>query len=385
MTMPRILYGSPGLFDMGGIARYGRAQVHVLRQIVGANRVSVISMLGPAAGGFDEPIAYDATGGGNGIGAKAKFIAAMLKRMAPRTFYWSGHLNYTPLVVPVAAMTQGTAVVNIYGLELWSNRSKLKEACLRRCWVIADCHATLASALSMGVVDKDRSTVIHDPVDVKFFTPGPADTGVAQRYGLQADGRFRVMFLGRLDSGSKHKGPDRLIRAFCSAKLPPGAELVIAGSGNQLANLTNLARECGGAEKVKLIGRVPDKDLPSLFRLASVFALVSQKYPGGGEGIPLTPLEAAACGIPAIVGDEDGSVEVCINEESGLIVSSRDPEAISRALERLSSDRPRLIAMGQAARARAESMFSIERFAAEHESFIDRILSESSMPKEIRA
>lgn len=385
MKMPRILYGSPGLFDMGGIARYGRAQVQVLRQIVGPERMSVVSMLGPAPGGFDEPIAFDATGGGNGSSAKVKFIAAMLKRARPNTLYWSGHLNYTPLVVPLAAVTHGTPIVNIYGLELWSNRSKLKESSLRRCWVIADCHATLASALTMGIVQKDRCTVIHDPVDVKFFTPGPGDTVVAQRYGLQADQRFRVMFLGRLDAGSKHKGPDRLIRAFCAAKLPPGSELVIAGSGDQVASLTALARECGGGDKVKLIGRVPDKDLPSLFRLASVFALVSQKYPGGGEGIPLTPLEAAACGVPSIVGDEDGSVEVCVNEESGLIVSSRDPAAITRALERLSSDRYKLAAMGKAARARAETMFSLERFATEHEAFIDRILSESSMAKEIRA
>jgi phosphatidyl-myo-inositol dimannoside synthase len=375
--MTQIVYAAPGLFDMGGIARYGRYQVGALRSIVGAAHMQVVSMLGPEASGFDEPIEVDAVAGGNGVSNKVRFVAAIAGRARPRRIYWSGHLNYTPLTLPLAAVTAGTSVVNIYGLEVWSRRSKIKEACLRRSWVVADCNATLESAVGMGVVDRRKATVIHDPVDISFFRPGPIDESVAARYGLATDGRYRVMFLGRLDEGSRHKGPDRLIRAFADARLPANAELVIAGSGNQVEPLRQLAAQYGVADSVKLVGRVPDRDLPSLYRMATVFALVSQKYAGGGEGIPLTPLEANGCGIPAIVGNEDGSVEVCVHGESGLVVPSRDPQAFASALESMAADPERTRRMGAAALARVRSLYSLERFVAQHREFVSRIESEA--------
>jgi phosphatidyl-myo-inositol dimannoside synthase len=375
--MTKIIYGSPGLFDMGGIARYGRYQVRALRSLMGEENVEVLSMLSPARGGFDEPIEVDVVAGGNKLANKIRFATAFAVRAGLRRMYWSGHLNYAPIVVPLASVTGGSAVVNIYGLELWTNRSKLKERCLAQSWVIADCNATLDSAVEMGIVNPQRATVMHDPVDISFFRPAPIDPQAAERYGLAVDDRFRVMFLGRLDEGSKHKGPDRLIRAFARAKLPANAELVIAGSGNQSEILRGLAQQCGVGNSVKLVGRVPDADLPAVYRLATVFALVSQKYDGGGEGIPLTPLEAGGCGIPSIVGDEDGSVEVCVNGESGLIVSSRDEEALAKALETLSADRDRTRRMGQAAASRVQRLYSFERFVAQHKDFIERIGAES--------
>ncbi len=377
----RIVYGSPGLFDMGGIARYGRYQVHALRALVGSANVDVLSMLAPAAGGFDEPLEVDAVAGGNGLANKVKFASAFVLRARPRRIYWSGHLNYTPIVVPLAAATAGVAVANIYGLELWTNRSKAKEWCLRRCWTIADCDATLDAAVSMGIVDAQRATVIHDPVDISFFSPGEPDFEVARRYGLSPDKRFRVMFVGRLDDGSRHKGPDRLIRAFAKARLPSESELVIAGSGNQMEPLRNLARECGIANSVKIVGRVPDRDLPAMYRLASVFALVSQKYEGGGEGIPLTPLEAGGCGVASIVGDEDGSREVCVDGESGLIISSRDEAAFAAALETFGDNPARARQMGEAAAKRVRSLYSLERFVAQHRDFIARIAASSFVVK----
>jgi phosphatidylinositol alpha-1,6-mannosyltransferase len=371
--MTHIVYGSPGLFDMGGIARYGRHQVHALRRLVGPDKIDVVSMLGPQPGGFDEPIDVDFAAGGKALHNKLAFAAACAVRSGLRRIYWSAHINYAPIVVPLSSMTGGCAVVNIYGLEIWSNRSRLKEMCLHRAWVIADCHATLEAAISMGIVDKDRAMVIHDPVDVDFFSPGPPDPGIAAKYGLPLDGRFRVLFVGRLDEGSRHKGPDRLIAAFSKARLPANAELVIAGSGSRLQALKDYAAELGVAERVKLIGRVADNDLPAIYRAASIFALVSQKYHGGGEGIPLTPLEAGACGIAAIVGDEDGSREVCVSGESGIMVPSRDEGELVKAVEALAADPVRTRRMGEAAADRCKRWFSLERFIRQHDEFLRRI------------
>ncbi|MCA9601631.1 MAG: glycosyltransferase family 4 protein, partial [Myxococcales bacterium] len=366
-------YLAPGLFDMGGIARYGRYQVRALREVVGRDRVRVQSLLAPEAGGFDDPFEVDLVGGGLKLRHKVKFAGAALLRSPRQRIHWTGHLHFAALALACAKAARGQAVVNIYGLEVWSSPPRSSVFALGRSWVVSDCHATLDEAISQGMVEPSRATVIWDPVDIAAFRPGPPDAAVAERYGLTVDDRFRVMFLGRLAPGARHKNPDGLIRAFARARLPANAELVIAGSGARSGELEALAHSLGIRDRVKFVGRVPDADLPAMYRLASVFALVSRRYHGGGEGIPLTPLEAAASGVPILVGDEDGSREAPVDGETGFILPSRDDAALEAALERLAGDRALVRRLGTAARERIEAHFSFERFVREHAAFIERI------------
>lgn len=370
---PSLRYLTPGVFDMGGIARYGRYQLDALRELVGPREVRVASMLGPEAGGFETPFPVDFFAGGNGLRHKALFTAASLTMLAPRALYWSAHLNYAPLAFAYAKATGGVPIVNIYGLEVWSNPSRASRAVLPKCWVVSDCHATLEYAVSSGMVDPSRAAVIWDPVDLERFHPEAPDSALAARHGLALDGRFRVMFLGRLAKGAMHKGPDALIRAFARAQLPNNAELVIAGSGDRLSALQELARELGLGDRARFLGRIPESDLAGLYRLASLFVLVSKRYDGGGEGIPLTPLEAAACGVPIVVGNEDGSREAVIDGETGFVVPSRDEEALVSVLERCAKEPELVRKLGQGASKRARDCFSYERFVREHADLLARI------------
>jgi phosphatidylinositol alpha-1,6-mannosyltransferase len=370
---PRICYASPGLFDMGGIARYGRYQLRALRELVGDDRVFGVSMLAPDGRGFESECRVDRIAGGTTLRNKAAFVSTLLGRMSSTDIWWSGHLNYAPLMAGLALMRRKPAVVNIYGHEVWTNRGRLKDLALPRCWVVADCHSTLGIAESEGIVDTSRAAVIHDPVDLAQFYPDGPDEVVASRYGLRMDGRFRVMFLGRLGHGAEHKNPDVLIRCFAAARLPADAELVIVGSGDGKAKLEALASSLGLGERARFLGRVPDADLAGVYRLASLFVLVSRRYEGGGEGIPLTPLEAAACGVPIVVGDDDGSREACEHGKSGLILPARDEDALVRALEDMADNPQRRLAMGHAAAVFARANFSFERFVSQHRDLLSRI------------
>ena len=51
--MTRILYLTPGCFDKGGISRYGRYQIEALREVIGAENVRVLSLLGPDGDEFE--------------------------------------------------------------------------------------------------------------------------------------------------------------------------------------------------------------------------------------------------------------------------------------------------------------------------------------------
>ncbi|HEY1942337.1 MAG TPA: hypothetical protein VGH40_09465, partial [Roseiarcus sp.] len=59
----RILYLTPGCYDKGGISRYCRYQIQALRENHGAERVTVLSLLGPDQNGFEEPFAVSWRGG----------------------------------------------------------------------------------------------------------------------------------------------------------------------------------------------------------------------------------------------------------------------------------------------------------------------------------
>jgi len=75
----------------------------------------------------------------------------------------------------------------------------------------------------------------------------------------------------------------------------------------------------------------------------------------GGEGLPRTLLEAAACGRALLTTDVPGCRALVRDGIEGLVVLPDDPAALANALERLAAD-PGLVArMGAAARVRIEA------------------------------
>ena len=77
--------------------------------------------------------------------------------------------------------------------------------------------------------------------------------------------------------------------------------------------------------KVIFTGSIHENDLPDIYRAAHLFSLVSDKGHMRGEGIPLTPLEAMATGIPVLVGNQDGSQEAVENGVNGYVLDPFDP------------------------------------------------------------
>lgn len=76
-----------------------------------------------------------------------------------------------------------------------------------------------------------------------------------------------------------------------------------------------------------------------------------------GEGVPKILLEAAAAGRPAVTTAVAGCKDAVVDGETGLLVRSGDVPGLAAALRRLIEDEPLRLAMGRAARARAEAEF----------------------------
>lgn len=362
--MTRILYLAPGVFDKGGVSRYCRYQIRALREQLGDAAVSVLSLLPPDARSFEEPFAVDFASFGVGRAGKAFFAAAAAVSglASPPRVVWCAHVGLAPLAVLLARMLGARTVLNVYGVEVWTDLNRLRAASLRRSdWVVSDCHNTRAYILEHHLRGPERLVVHWDCVDLARFSPGdPGD--VLARYGVPESSDVTVLTLGRLSPSAAYKGYHRLIDVL--ARVPAGVpvRLVIAGDGPLRPELEERARRLGIASRVSFTGPVREDDLPLVYRACDVFSLVTHAGPGAGEGIPLTPLEAAACGKTILVGDQDGSREAAEDGVSGFVLPPFDLDALAERVTRLALDPALRARLGAAARARIELEHAYPRF-----------------------
>ena len=364
--MNKVLYLASGVFDKGGISRYCRHQIRALRDTVGGDAVSVLSLLPPDAGGFEEPFAADFASLGATFAGKALFGAAAIASLfrARPEVVWCAHVGLAPLAVSLARIARATSVLNVYGVEVWTDLHRVRAAALRGAdWVVSDCHNTRGYLIDHRLRPAARTVVHWDPVDLTRLSPGdPGD--VLARHGVPAatGAGLTVLTLGRLSPAARYKGYDRLIDVV--ARLPPEvvARLVIAGDGPIRGELARRAEGLGVSDRVHFTGSIREEDLPAIYRACDVFALITHAGPGAGEGIPLTPLEAAACGKPILVGDQDGSREAAEDAVSGFVLPPFDLDAIADRLTRLARDPDLRLRLGAAARERVEREHAYPRF-----------------------
>ncbi len=101
-------------------------------------------------------------------------------------------------------------------------------------------------------------------------------------------------------------------------------------------------------------------NIATVFNKANIVCLPSYR-----EGVPKVLIEAAACGRAIVTTDAPGCREIVRHEVNGLLVPSRDVEALSYALRRLIEDPELRQRMGRAGREIAVAEFSLERVVGE--------------------
>jgi len=92
-------------------------------------------------------------------------------------------------------------------------------------------------------------------------------------------------------------------------------------------------------------------------------------YPSHIEALPIAWVEGLAMGKAVVGADMGPGREVIEDGVSGLLCDSRDAESIAAALLRLLHDPALRERLGQAARQRAERLFSLENLVHENVAF----------------
>lgn len=146
------------------------------------------------------------------------------------------------------------------------------------------------------------------------------------------DGRKIVFSLGRL---VPYKGFQYLVRA--AEYLPDDYVVLIGGAGPLEDELAELIAESGLKDKVHLLGRIGDEDLPAYFGACNLFCL-SSVYKTEAFGI--VQIEAMSCAKPVVATKIPGSGVSKVNADgfSGINVEPCDPEALADAILAINKD-----------------------------------------------
>jgi glycosyltransferase involved in cell wall biosynthesis len=138
----------------------------------------------------------------------------------------------------------------------------------------------------------------------------------------------------------------------------PRARLLIIGRGTHLDEVARRpAQQLGIADRVRFAG-YRGADYADVLRVADIFTFLVP----GSDGTCRALLEAAACGLPAVVTRRGALDEIVVDKESGLVVDE-DPASLADAWRRLLTDPVLVSQMGAAARSRAERTFAPAHFA----------------------
>ena len=164
-----------------------------------------------------------------------------------------------------------------------------------------------------------------------------------------------MLSLGRL---IPYKGYATLIDA--AARLDEDYQVLIGGMGPLQGKLQEQIDTLGISERVKLLGYVPDEDLPALYGASDVFVLSSVMKT---EAFGILQIEAMSCGKPVVATRIPESGVAWVNEDgvSGLNVEPGDAEALADAIYRICDDRETRQRYAEGARMRFERMFTADR------------------------
>lgn len=217
-----------------------------------------------------------------------------------------------------------------------------------------------------------RVLAIPNGVDLDRFRPR-----LDRRLAIRAEFGINPAELVAVFCGGdwRRKGLALAIRAIALSR---ECSLLVVGAGDEAESL-RLCADLGVADRVRFLGIRSDPE--NFYNAADVFVL-----PSLSEGLSLAGLEAAASGLPLIIGACAGAEELVEHGSNGWIVEYR-PEAIAERLAVLHADSQLRATMGAESRQRACS-FSwhdmIERYIDVYQAVLDATQPPNGVTSQMR-
>lgn len=232
----------------------------------------------------------------------------------------------------VAARLAGLPMVlHARGFHADTRGTRWAISCLDHCMPVS--RAVEAELLQLGL-PAERSTVVHEGLDLDSFAPRPASERIRAEFGFSPGQPLITLVGGLID----WKGQDVLLDAAPRIlQRYPDARILLVGAayGRDDSYARTIARrvaEPALAGKVLLLGG--RQDVPDILSVSSV-VLHASTLP---EPFGRTFLEGMALGRPVIASGEGGPLDVIEDGVDGLLVTPRDPGLLADAVLRILDD-----------------------------------------------
>ncbi|MFR2068636.1 MAG: glycosyltransferase family 4 protein [Bacteroides nordii] len=227
-------------------------------------------------------------------------------------------------------------------------------------WLTCAC-ATHVIPEGKGVMDDLQTYITKKPmkvlgygnvrgVDMEKFSRRSEIVEAALK--IKKEGVFTFVFVGRIVGD---KGINELVEAFIHLlKDSPNVRLILVGPyEDNLDPVSILTKErINNTPQIEAVGPIFDDTLLLYYAASDCFV-----FPSYREGFPNTVMEAGAMGLPSIVTDINGSREIIENGKNGIIIPSKNADALYEAMKSMLDNNLAYARMSANARPMIESRF----------------------------
>lgn len=278
---------------------------------------------------------------------------------------WHARRNVEMLAGVVLRDVLGARLKLLFTSDAQRNHQSFTRWLIRRMDKVVTTNTRSASYLHVPY-----TMVVHG-VDTSRFTPPNDKRSARTLVGFDPAKRYVGCF-GRI---RHQKGTDLFVDAMI-AILPRRPEWIAVITGRVTIEHDTFAeglrqkiKQAGLADRVQFMGEVPD--IVPFYRAIDLYVA-----PSRNEGFGLTPLEAMACGVPAVTSDAGAYSDMIVKGETGIVVPAGDSGILTTEIGRYMDDSELLARHAEAALAHVRMNFALEREAAGLEAVYNELWKE---------
>lgn len=228
---------------------------------------------------------------------------------------------------------------------------------------------TAKRVLQIEGVPENKIKVIYPGVDTERFKPGNKPEELLSKNNIDRDS-FVILYVGKLVSW---KGVHNLIYVAKILKDKGIKDFVVAvaGKGAQKENMQKLIREIKIDEHFRFLDFISYTEIPDVYRMADVFVLPSYPTMTWQEQFGMVLAEAMASGKP-VISTMSGSIPEVIGD-AGILIPPGDYMSLVNSILELIKNKKLRENLSNAARKRAEQLFSASKNAQEFALFLNSL------------
>ncbi len=288
------------------------------------------------------------------------------------------HSSKGALVGRLAALMARTPVViftahNSIFYEEWPEWKKKLFATVERFLArFTDKIITVSDALKQELMEREglpakQLTTIYNGIEVEKFAAKVDTMSVRRSLNIPELGPV----VGTIARLAPQKGVSYFLKAASLLK-EYQVNFLVVGDGPLRETLEQEATELGLQNRVIFAGQ--RENIAEILSVLDIYVL-----PSVTEGLPLTILEAMAAGKPVVATRVGGVPEAIAEGKTGLVVPSRDPEALAVALAGLIGERDRLIRMGANGQKHVKEKFTVSMMVEKTKQLYNQLLTEKKI------